>query len=613
MARFGSMCMDEVLSTELFYGMILSGAKQVIHNENELNQLNVFPVADRDTGTNLATMMRYIVDNLSITKDTQELLHQLSQHGLVGSCGNSGLIFSQFFYGLTQHYVAEKTKVKLHDFVEMITQGYTSAYNSVSNPKPGTILTVMEQWVLGFRENLKSTQLNLVDGFKSSVSHAQSALKNTMNQLEVLKLNQVVDAGAQGFVNFIEGMLKFVSVGKEQRALILAEQSVAGALVQLSHEFEDVTEFPNFRYCFETVVRSKDENALDVHKVTLDKMGDSMVIGRGSQLLKLHIHTDQPEEVTQLLAGIGDVLYQKIDDMVLQYNIANLPLKSKVAIVADTMADIPLEIIQAHNIYRIPLQVKVNGNSFLDKVSISPQQTFNYLSNLENRIGTAAPSAAIVARTFHFLQQYYDSIIVIPVGKALSSTYDVMVNQSHKYKDKLISVLDSKMNSAPLGLLVAYANQLAEADTSHEEIMVKLESASKEANVLIMLNSLDGLIRSGRLSKSMGFIGKLLRLKPLLHIDPQTNKPKVIGAAFSRAGAWKKLTKLLDDLRMQNKLKSIAVVHSDSAENGKLFGNYITNQTGLKPLYITSASSVSAIHTDKDSFTIGYINQTIKL
>ena len=605
--------MDEVLSTELFYGMILSGAKQIIHNENELNQLNVFPVADRDTGTNLATMMRYIVDNLSITKDTQELLHQLSQHGLVGSCGNSGLIFSQFFYGLTQHHVAEKTKVKLHDFVEMIAHGYSSAYNSVSNPKPGTILTVMEKWVEGYRESLKNTRLNLVEGFKSSVAKAQLALSETMNQLEVLRLNHVVDAGAQGFVNFIEGMLKFLSVGKDQRALILAEQSVVDNLAQLSHEFEDVNELPTFRYCFETVIRAKDENALEPHKAKLEQMGDSIVIGRGAQLLKLHIHTNQPEEVTQLLARIGEVLYQKIDDMLMQYNIANLSRQSKVAIVADTMADLPLELIQAHNIYRIPLQVKVNGNSFLDKFSISLPQTFAYLSNPANRIGTAAPSAALVARSFQFLQQHYDSIIVIPVGKALSSTYDVIVNQSRKYKDKLISIVDSQMNSAPLGLLVAYANQLAESGTSHEEIVVKLEAARKEANVLIMLNSLEGLIRSGRLSKSMGFIARLLRLKPLLHMDLQTNKPKVIGVAFTRKSGWKKLTELLSKQQAQNKVKSIAVVHTDSHEHGEIFAKYVTRQTGLKPCYITAASSVSAIHTDKNSFTIGYINQTLKL
>lgn len=606
--------MDDTLSTELFYGMILSGAKQVIHTEGQLNQLNVFPVADRDTGTNLATMMRYIVDNLSLTKDTHELLHQLAQHGLVGCCGNSGLIFSQFFYGLTQHSFAEKTKVKLKDFVEMIAQGYNSAYSSVSDPKPGTILTVMGKWVDGYRATISNTKINLQDSFSSSVDKAREALKETMNQLEVLRINKVVDAGAQGFVNFIEGMLTFLTVSEEQRKMILADRNLENNLTQLSHEFEDVTEFPDFRYCFETVVKTKIDDALLPHQKWLNSVGDSIVIGKGPQMLKLHIHTNQPTEVTQLLTSIGDVVYQKIDDMIMQYNIANKVQKSKIAIVADTMADIPQELIQEHNIYRIPLQVKVNNNSFLDKISIDYHQTLRYLEDDKNRVGTAAPSAAIVARTFQFLQQYYDSIIVISVGKALSSTHDVIVNQARKYRDKLITVVDSQLNSAPLGLLVAYANQLAESGKySHEEIVVKLEAARKNANVLIMLNSLQGLIRSGRLSRSMGFIGKVLRLKPIIHIDPTSNKPKVIGAAFTRRGGWAKLTKLLNQLNAEKKVKSVAVVHSDSDEHGVLFGKYIKRHTGFMPKYVTGVSSVSGIHTDKDSFSIGYINQDISI
>ncbi len=606
--------MNDELSTELLYGMILSGAKQVIHTEEQLNKLNVFPVADRDTGTNLATMMRYIVDNLSLTKDTSELLYQLAQHGLVGCCGNSGLIFSQFFYGWTQYSFAEKTKVKLNEFVDVIACGYHSAYNSVSNPKPGTILTVMGKWVEGYREEIINTKVNLHDSFERSFNKAQKALLETMNQLEVLKKNKVVDAGAQGFVNFIDGMLKFLRVDEESRQKILEDRNLENNLTVISHEFEDVTELPNFRYCFESIIKTKNENALVEYQEWLNSIGDSIVIGKGPQMLKLHIHTNQATEVTDLLSKIGDVIYQKIDDMILQYNIANSINKSKIAIVADTMADIPLELIQKHNIYCVPLQVKINNHSFLDKLSIDYKTTLQYLENDINRVGTAAPSAAIVARTLQFLQQYYDSIIIVSVGKALSSTYDVILNQANKFREKLISVVDSQLNSAPLGLLVAYANQLAESGKySHEEIVVKLESARKEANVLILLNSLQGLIRSGRLSRSMGFIGKLLRLKPIIHIDSFTNKPKVIGAAFSKRGGWSKLTKLLNQLNVDKKVKSVAIVHSDTDQHGELFGKYVKHNTGFTPKYITSVSSVSGIHTDKDSFSIGYINQDIKI
>ncbi|RTL01219.1 MAG: DegV family EDD domain-containing protein [Proteobacteria bacterium] len=605
---------NNVLSTELFYGMILSGAKQVIHSEGNLNQLNVFPVADRDTGTNLASMMRYIVENLSPAKDIQELLHQLSQHGLIGCCGNSGLIFSQFFYGLTQYKLTEKLSLKANDFVEMMASGYKSAYHSVSSPKPGTILTVMDRWVNGYRDILANAKLSVVDSFNSSMDKANEALKETMNQLEILRTNHVVDAGAQGFVNFLEGMQRFLTGTDEQREKILADHQLDNSDIKLNHEFEDVTEVPNFRYCFETVIKTQNIDVLDAYMEQFNQLGDSIVVGKGPQMVKIHIHTNEPETVTQILTKTGDVIYQKIDDMMLQYNIANKPRRSKVAIVTDTMADIPEAVMREHNIYRIPMQVKINNNSFLDKVSINYRQTLDYLGNPQNNIGTAAPSAAIVARTFQFLEQYYESIIVVTVGKSLSSSHDVIVNQARKFKDTLISVVDSGMNSAPQGLLVAYAMNLAESGQfNHEEIVVKLEQAKRGANVLIMLNSLEGMIRSGRLSKSMGFIAKLLRLKPLIHIDEATGKAKVIGAAFTKSGGWRKLTKMVNQLYDTGKLKTLAVVHSDSPHHGDIFAKYVKRHTGLMPIYTTDVSSVSGIHTDINSFSIGYVNTVVNV
>lgn len=605
--------MDEVLSTEVFYGMILSGAKQIIHTEGYLNQLNVFPVADRDTGTNLASMMRYIVDNLSPAKDTQELLHQLSQHGLIGCCGNSGLIFSQFFYGLTQHRIAEKVQVKLSDFVEMMASGYTSAYNSVSNPKPGTILTVMESWVLGYRDLLKNAKLSLTDSFNFSLDKAKDALQETMNQLEVLKNNNVVDAGAQGFVNFLVGMQKFLTGSKEEREKILADHQLDGEVIKIDPNFEDMTEFPNYRFCFETVIKTPDMDGLTPYQARLNKLGDSIVIGKGPQMLKIHIHTNEPEVVTEILTDVGSIVYQKIDDMIMQYNIANNHNRAKIAIVTDSMADIPEEFIQKYNIYRIPLQIKVNNHSFLDKTSINYLQTFKYLADSKNKVGTAAPSAAIVSRVFQFLEQFYDSIIVIPVGKSLSSTHDVILNQARKYNDKLISIIDSGLNSAPLGLLVAHAANMVQKGMKHEEIVVKLEAMRKQSNALVMLNSLDGLIRSGRLSKSMGIVARILNLKPLIKIDESTGKPKVIGASFTKRGGWRKLVRMVSELYDDGKIKSVSVVHSNSPKHGAIFGKFIKRHTGLDPVYITEVSSVSGIHTDKDSFCIGYINTKVNL
>lgn len=605
--------MDNQLSTELFYGMILTGAKQVIMNEGELNQLNVFPVADRDTGTNLASMMRYIVDNLSITKDSQELLHQLSQHGLVGCSGNSGLIFSQFFYGLTKHELANKAVVKLQEFASMISDGYKSAYSAVSHPKPGTILTVMEYWAKSYHELVKNTSASIVEIFQNSVEQAREALKNTMNQLEVLRHNNVVDAGAQGFIHFIEGMLIYLKAEPDTRNKLLEERESSDYKMVINHEFEEIAELPDCRYCFEMVLRTKkDSHILEDNRAYLEELGDSMVIGRAPQMEKLHIHTDNPGLITQHLSSFGDVLYQKIDDMVMQFNIAN-HVQNDVAIVIDSMSDVPLQWIRQNNIFTFPLQVKVNNNSFLDKFAINFRDTVDYLNSDNVKVGTSAPSAAIVSRGLHFLSQHYKGLIIIPIAKSLSSTYDVIVNQARKIHDCTVRVIDSCMISGALGLLVVYANQLVRSKQYPlDEMVKKIEQARERIHLLVFINSMDELVKSGRLPKSAGFIAKFLRLKPIVKLDSH-GKPKIISVALSKNAGWKKMAKIVNRLKSNGEIKSLAVVHSSSEEAATNFKNYIMFETNLKPLFVAEASSVAVAHTGKNGVSIAYSTDEIQM
>lgn len=605
--------MENQLSAEIFYGMILSGARQVIVNEGELNQLNVFPVADRDTGTNLASMMRYIVDNLSITREPQELFHQLSQHGLVGCSGNSGLIFSQFFYGLTKPRLTSKTFVKLQEFASMISHGYKSAYASVSNPKQGTILTVMERWSNSYRELVENTKSSIVDIFQKSVERAKEALRDTIDQLEVLRHHHVVDAGAQGFVHFIEGMLLFLKADPLLRKRMLEDRQENTTKLQINHEFEEIDELPEHRYCFEMVIRTQaDSTVLEDNRSYLESLGDSMVIGHAPQMEKLHIHTDSPELITQKISQFGDVLYQKIDDMIMQFNVSNSK-QNDVAIVVDSTSDVPMEWMRENNIFVLPLQVKINNNSFLDKFAISFRDTVRHLNTAGSKVGTSAPSSAIVSRGLHFLGQYYKSLVVLSIAKSLSSSYDVVVNQAKKITTCDVRVIDSYLVSAPLGLLAVYANQLVQENKyTVDEVVAKVEAARHKMHFLVFIDSLNELVKSGRLSKSVGFIARLLRVKPIVRLDSK-GKPKIISVAFSRSGGWKKLAKILSELQSTNKLKTLSVVHSSSPQVAEEFEEYIVEKTGIKPIYVTEASSVAVAHSGSNGVSLAYSEDIIKL
>ncbi len=194
------------LSPTLFLKMVFTGGKQIIQSENELNQLNVYPVPDGDTGSNMAALMRYVLAQNYPTDHFGGLLTALADASLIGSCGNSGMILSAFFVGLTKlQTIGQKTSLSIQDFIDCLASGVKQAHKAVAHPVEGTILTVMQSWLnacLAERSQCK----NFGSLFQATLPAAESALKQTEFLLPALRDNHVIDAGAFGFTRFIQGM-----------------------------------------------------------------------------------------------------------------------------------------------------------------------------------------------------------------------------------------------------------------------------------------------------------------------------------------------------------------------------------------------------------------------
>jgi hypothetical protein len=410
-------------------------------------------------------------------------------------------------------------------------------------------------------------------------------------------------------------MLLFLKADNIKRKELLASKHAESAKIELGHEHEEMTEMPNYRYCFEMVLRTpKDKSKVLEHKKELLlKLGDSMVIGHAPQMEKLHIHTNKPDLITRELSSCGDVVYQKIDDMTMQYNITNTAINNDIAVVIDSLADLPPQWIQQNNIFTFPIQLKVNNNAFLDKFTINFREALIHLNTNGTKVATAAPSLAIVSRGLHFLSQHYRALIVLPMAKGLSSTYDVIASQVRKIANPEIRVIDSCKISACLGLLVAYTQQLIKSNKyTPKQIAAKVEAARENTNAIIFINSLNELIKSGRLPRPVGFIAKLLRVKPILCLE-DNGKPRITGVAFSRNGGWKKISKILNKLKAEGKVKTLAIVHSGSETVAQAFSDYIVECTAITPLYIAEASSAAVVHTGRDGISIGYSQEEIQL
>ena len=299
-----------------FVAAFKKALEEVALHEEELNALNVFPVPDGDTGSNMLAAMREALKNLAELEDTPSLprvLRAIKEGTLMGARGNSGVILSQIFRGFADH-VGERTGLDVREFAEALDNARKVAYRAVMKPVEGTMLTVIRMVA---EEGLKIAQeLEEFEDFFSRISAiAEDAVIMTPRLLPMLKEAGVVDAGAKGLYYIFEGFRKFVAGEEIKEVKIAAQVEIPAARVSE----EEIT----YTYCTEVICKLKDPDLeKEVEKRIreyLEGVGDSVVAFAQDGILKLHVHTDHPGEVLEKLILHGELQKIKIENMRIQH------------------------------------------------------------------------------------------------------------------------------------------------------------------------------------------------------------------------------------------------------------------------------------------------------
>src|SRR5512140_671482 len=214
--------LNEMDGRRLYYTFI-AGAKKVIEHQIELNKINVFPVNDGDTGTNLASTIRSVIESLHPHRSYKITADRIAEATLINARGNSGIIFAQFFYGLSNE-TGEHKSVTMNQFAESIKKSVRYIYEAVANPVEGTMLTVIKEWA-DYIYNSRNKFADFNHLLISSYGILKTSLLETRLKLEVLRKNNVVDAGARGFVLFVESIIEFIH-NRNIKELILSRYEV---------------------------------------------------------------------------------------------------------------------------------------------------------------------------------------------------------------------------------------------------------------------------------------------------------------------------------------------------------------------------------------------------
>lgn len=293
---------------------ILSGVYFNLDNhKQELNSLNVFPVPDGDTGTNMSLTLKSAYNNLKSidSDDLGEIIKAFSNGSLMGARGNSGVITSQILRGVSQG-VADNKSIDVIVLKDIMVSACKVAYNAVMQPTEGTILTVI-RGAAEFAEENYQNYTDVKEFFKDITAEASRVLDTTPDLLPVLKQAGVVDAGGRGLVVMMEGALNYNNLSNYDE-----KEEVVVKAPDHNHQSE-VSGDIKFGYCTEFLIESKNGDYLQFRN-TISSLGDCLIVVGGEGLIKTHIHTNNPGKVLEEALKLGQLKDIKIDNMRIQHS-----------------------------------------------------------------------------------------------------------------------------------------------------------------------------------------------------------------------------------------------------------------------------------------------------
>lgn len=321
--------MDKIISGAMLRKMVVSGANYLEENKEYVNSLNVFPVPDGDTGTNMSLTMKSCVKeiNMCTSNNMEQICDAISKGALKGARGNSGVILSQILKGLTTS-LNKLDEIKTMDFANALIEGANVAYKAVTKPKEGTILTVIRA-MADASVKIAKKESDMQAFLKQVIDIGEEALSMTPELLPVLKKAGVVDAGGRGLLIILNGFLKIVSGDESELKLQADTDKLSNAPVKtldgVNPEVVDYNSLADieFAYCTEFFIINinKKTTVADIDKLRekLMQIGDCVICIGDLSLVKVHVHTNTPNKALGYALELGELNGVKIENMLEQF------------------------------------------------------------------------------------------------------------------------------------------------------------------------------------------------------------------------------------------------------------------------------------------------------
>ncbi|NDV26449.1 DegV family EDD domain-containing protein [Desulfovibrio sp. JC010] len=577
---------------------VVAAASKLIANSPHLDAINVFPVPDGDTGANMAGTMRSIVSSTgkSVERSIEKMTALIADSALDGAKGNSGAILAQFLCGFAEG-VKDMPKLSPADFAKAASVAAKRSCEAISDPKDGTILSVIRDWAEHLHANGESYR-DFHHLLSDSLDYARNSVKCTTEKMAVLKAAGVVDAGAQGFVYLLEGIVDLLENGKIEKSFLPdSRNSKSFANVQDKVAVESL----DFRFCTEFLIKGKDIDRAAIRD-SISDMGDSLIVAGTPGSVKIHIHTNDPDAVEAIVSGYGEVVKRKVDDMLIQHK-RLLADDRKVGILTDSTCDLPDEVIEKYDIRMVHMRLTLDEQEFIDRVTLNSGDFYKMLPGTRRAL-SSQPYPGDMKRAYAKVSSDYEDVVSLHVGKVLSGTFQNALTVSNPFDN--VSAIDSKKLSIALGLPVLEAARAAKNGATAAEVRRVADRAVENVKIFVTIDCLDYAVRGGRLSKGQGMIAKALNIKPILQFAGE-GQPKVVAKSFGVKRQEDALIKLVKENAYGRGNFRYAISHADTPETAERFRKILKDEFGADPEFIVEASPVLGIHSGPGACAVAFI------
>jgi DegV family protein with EDD domain len=583
---------------------LIAGCRRVLSRRDYLNRINVFPVPDGDTGTNLAFTLAAVMKAARRLRggDVASVFARVAHDAVDGARGNSGAIFAQFFQGMADA-LRGQTEAGTGTIALATQSAARSARACMAEPRDGTILSVIHDFAEEFRAQSDRGIGDLGAAFRPALERARVSLANTPRQLPVLRAAGVVDAGAAGFVDFLEGVQDYLDHGREALRPSPGMRDLVGDELSGDVHLESVETASRYRYCSECVVAGHAIDAAAVRAALAALPLDSLVVAGGSERVRVHAHIDAPNHLFDALTVFGTVSQRKADDMQAQARLRAAPFQS-VRVVCDSAADLPAGEAERLGIGIVPVRVNFGDEDFMDRVTLSPRELYARLRRDPTPPQTSQPPPGDFRRAYELLLGHCDRVVSISVSGGISGTFQAAQGAARDTAADRIDVIDTSNVSAGQALIAMRAAERAAAGGDAKAVVAAAHSAMTNTLTFAMIRDLRYGVAGGRLPAIVKRIADLFgltllvtarggKVKPFRPLAGGRNLPERFAGVVARkargAARWRAI-----------------VGHCDAPDDAAALAAALRERiAGLHTVWVTETGPAIGAHAGPGSLVVG--------